>query len=215
MGGVVLINGILIEKCLHRFLKGNALPSPISFGFVRVPNESHTRIVDNPLNAVKRLASIQDNSKRMVSQTSPTLTLPIAGMDCADCARTIQTGVSKLDGVESCAVNFAAARMSVTGPATEESIVARVRELGYDIGQEAGPGAPVVQPPANFLRFLLNSPQTRLALLAALFILPGLLFNELLPFLGVEHWLFDATSTRLPAAAGRLYASTARLPSTG
>ena len=178
------------------------MPSPISFGFVRVPDESHTRIVDNPLSAVKRLASIQDNSKRMVSQTSPTLTLPITGMDCADCARTIQTGVSKLDGVESCSVNFAAARMSVTGAAAEEAIVARVRELGYDIGQESAPGAPVVQPPANFLGFLLNSQETRLALLAGLFILPGLLFNELLPMLGIEHWLFDATSLLAMGLAG-------------
>ena len=137
-----------------------------------------------------------------MANSSPTLSLPISGMDCADCARTIQTGVSRLDGVESCAVNFAAARLNVSGSVTAEAVTARVRQLGYDIGQEAAPGAPVTPPPANFFGFLLQSQETRLALLAALFILPGLLFNEFLPMLGVEHWLFDVTSLLAMLLAG-------------
>jgi len=136
------------------------------------------------------------------SSASPTLSLPISGMDCADCARTIQTGVSRLYGVESCIVNFTASKMKITGPVTQDAVIARVRELGYDIAQEAAPGAAPVQPPANFLRFLLNSHETRLALLAGLFILPGLIFNEFLPMLGVEHWLFDFTSMLAMLLAG-------------
>ena len=139
----------------------------------------------------------------MTTQPSPpTLTLPIAGMDCADCARTIQTGVARLDGVQSCSVNFAAAKLNVTGPIDEAAVVARVRELGYDVAQETIPGAPVVPPPANFFGFLLHSRETRLALLAGFFILPGLIFNEFLPMLGVEHWLFNATSLLAMLLAG-------------
>ncbi|MFZ1753450.1 MAG: cation transporter, partial [Caldilineaceae bacterium] len=138
----------------------------------------------------------------MSTSPPPTLSLPISGMDCADCARTIHTGVSRLPGVESCAVNFTAAKLSVNGSATEEAVVARVRELGYDIAQEAAPGTAIAPPPANFFGFLLQSQETRLALLAALFILPGLIFNEFLPMLGVEHWLFDATSLLAMLLAG-------------
>ncbi len=136
------------------------------------------------------------------TSTSPTLTLPITGMDCADCARTIQTGVSRLDGVESCSVNFAAAKMNVTGAVSQDAVIRRVRELGYDVAANPQPGAPVIAPPANFLGFLMNSQETRLALLAALFILPGLIFNEFLPMLGVQHWLFDATSLLAMLLAG-------------
>ncbi|RLT36280.1 MAG: heavy metal translocating P-type ATPase [Chloroflexi bacterium] len=132
----------------------------------------------------------------------PTFSLPITGMDCADCARTIQTGVSRLSGVESCSVNFTAAKISVTGGVAEEAVIARVRELGYDIAQPGAPGVAVAPPPANFLRFLLQSQETRLALLAGLFILPGLIFNEFLPILGVEHWAFDITSLLAMLLAG-------------
>jgi copper chaperone CopZ len=33
-------------------------------------------------------------------------TFIITGMDCADCANTVRTGVAKLDGVESSNLNF-------------------------------------------------------------------------------------------------------------
>ena len=131
-----------------------------------------------------------------------TLSLPISGMDCADCARTIQTGVSRLSGVESCSVNFAAAKMNVTGTVSQDAVIARVRELGYGVGQERSPGAVVAPPSANFVGFLLVSQKSRLLLLAALLILPGLIFNEFLPMLGVEHWLFDATSLLAMLLAG-------------
>jgi copper chaperone CopZ len=39
--------------------------------------------------------------------------LAIEGMDCADCAKTLERGVSRLSGVEHAEVNFGAARMAV------------------------------------------------------------------------------------------------------
>ncbi len=65
--------------------------------------------------------------------------LEIEGIDCADCAQTLEKGVARLDGVLWVAVNFAAARMRVEYEAnrvTRADIVARIRQLGYEVGGE-------------------------------------------------------------------------------
>jgi Cd2+/Zn2+-exporting ATPase len=60
----------------------------------------------------------------------------IKGLDCAECARTLEQGVAAMDGVHKAGVDFTLARLTldydprVTG---ERSVVARVRELGYDV----------------------------------------------------------------------------------
>ena len=40
----------------------------------------------------------------------PAQTFRITGMDCADCAKTIERGVAKLDGVTACASTLAQPR---------------------------------------------------------------------------------------------------------
>lgn len=64
-----------------------------------------------------------------------TLELNIAGMDCADCALTLEKGVGKLDGVTSCEVNFATAKMQLSGEIDENSIQKYIKSLGYDIAE--------------------------------------------------------------------------------
>jgi Cd2+/Zn2+-exporting ATPase len=62
--------------------------------------------------------------------------LAIAGMDCADCARTLEKGVGQLDGVLWVSASFATARLVVeydTEVVARTDIVARIRELGYDV----------------------------------------------------------------------------------
>lgn len=66
-----------------------------------------------------------------------TLELNITGMDCADCALTLEKGVGKLEGVEACQVNFATAKMQLSGEVEELAVHKYVRSLGYDIS-EAG-----------------------------------------------------------------------------
>ncbi len=127
-------------------------------------------------------------------------TFTITGMDCADCARTVQTGVARLNGVEKAELNFAVARLTVDGSIDADAVVKRVKELGYGVADPDEAVAPVQLP--NFWGFLLTGRDTRLALLGGLLILPGLIFNEFLPMLGIEHWLFDATSIGAMIAAG-------------
>ena len=77
-----------------------------------------------------------------------------------------------------------------------------MRELGYGVAdpQAAEKEAPEKQP--SFFRYLLQRRDTALALLGALLILPGLLFNELLPGLGFESAWLDVTSVLAMVAAG-------------
>ena len=64
--------------------------------------------------------------------------LAIEGMDCADCAMTLERGVGRLAGVEEASVNFGAARMTVEYDRRAIDLPAidrRIRELGYAISQ--------------------------------------------------------------------------------
>lgn len=61
------------------------------------------------------------------------LEINITGMDCADCALTLEKGVGKLEGVESCQVNFSTAKMHLSGEIDEPIVHQYVRSLGYDI----------------------------------------------------------------------------------
>jgi Cd2+/Zn2+-exporting ATPase len=127
----------------------------------------------------------------------------IQGMDCASCAATLEKGVSQLDGVQLSSVSFATEVLRVQGNVDPQAIVARVRELGYDVRDSDGPKTAGMQPQgAGFLAFMLERWDTRLALAGALLILPGLLFNELLPGLGWDHPLLDVTSVLAMAVAG-------------
>ncbi len=68
--------------------------------------------------------------------TSERTSLSITGLDCADCARTLEGGVSELAGVESSQLDFSSATLTVAHDPERTSlrdIVKRVRELGYDV----------------------------------------------------------------------------------
>ena len=66
----------------------------------------------------------------------------LEGMDCADCALKLEKGVSRLDGVLHCAVDFAGAKMRVeydVEKTDQDAIVGRIRQLGYDVAEEKPP----------------------------------------------------------------------------
>ncbi len=159
----------------------------------------------------------------------------ITGMDCASCARTVETGVAKLDDVQAAMLNFTTGVLRVSGPVAPERVIARVQELGYGVaetvdrrqGDSRRPTADgdmryeirdtssehssLVTPTAvsgrssavgGLLPYLWSRNDTRLALLAALLVLPGLLFDELLPGLGIESPLFAAMSVLAMVLAG-------------
>ncbi len=84
---------------------------------------------------IEKLVSqeLVDNGEHYVHQV-----LAIEGMDCADCALTLERGVGRLTGVEEASVNFGAARMTVEYDRRSIDLPAidqRIRELGYTITQ--------------------------------------------------------------------------------
>ena len=61
--------------------------------------------------------------------------LNILGMTCASCARTVERGLSKLEGVEAATVNIATEQAAITFDPTvlnTSQLIQRVREVGYD-----------------------------------------------------------------------------------
>lgn len=71
-------------------------------------------------------------------------TLPVQGMDCYDCAQTIERAVGKLPGVSSCSVSFTGGLMSVEyedpPDAAASALRRKVATLGYRIPQESEAG---------------------------------------------------------------------------
>ncbi len=128
---------------------------------------------------------------------TPGQTLRIQGMDCAGCAQTVEQGVRSLPGVETVALNFTSEKLQITGSVSREAVIARIRALGYDVADPTTPQSS--ESTGTFLQFLWRRPATRLALLGALLILPGVILHELL---GIDHWLIDLMALGALLAAG-------------
>ncbi len=116
----------------------------------------------------------------------PEIELDIIGMDCANCALTLERGVAQLEGVREVQVNFTAAKLRARGSASAEVIADRIRALGYDVSAEADRGVKKAQEgarqrgTASFARYLLSERQMVLALVAAALLLVSLLLGRLL-----------------------------------
>jgi Cd2+/Zn2+-exporting ATPase len=100
------------------------------------------------------------------------LKLHITGMDCADCALTLEKGLANLPGVETARVNFAAATLELTGSAELPAITQRVRQLGYNVADITGfekPARSLRQERGGLfalVRFVFSRRETTLAVIA-------------------------------------------------
>jgi Cd2+/Zn2+-exporting ATPase len=133
-------------------------------------------------------------------------TYRISGMDCAGCAREVETGVAKLPGVQAVQVDFATAKMRLTGEVTFEALRQRVEALGKGIDLPEAPapraGSGGVR---GFVRYLWGRAATRLALGGGAIILVG----ALLMLIGAETvggalYIAAALVTLLPIARSGL-----------
>ncbi|HSM24709.1 MAG TPA: cation transporter, partial [Anaerolineaceae bacterium] len=124
----------------------------------------------------------------------------IKGMDCADCARKVSDGVGKLPKVEFSEVNFATGQLVVIGETPDSDIIDRVRDLGYDVLSRDEKEHASKQPAGqNFFRFLWGRSETRLALIGAILVLPGLILGEIM---GLDWWWVNLLSLAAMMAAG-------------
>jgi Zn2+/Cd2+-exporting ATPase len=114
-------------------------------------------------------------------------TYTVEGMDCADCARTIEKGVSRLDGVTSAQVDFATSKLHIDGDVPLDVLQQRVEALGYKLQNDDRVGAqgnaPLQNSPKNpgaiegFWLYLLSRRETRLAVIGGGLILLALVLS--------------------------------------
>lgn len=120
----------------------------------------------------------------------------IQGMDCADCALSLERSLAQIQGVEQVSVNFTTGFLEAKGSFNPNELVHRVEALGY---KADAPGltaenvlSSVSQTPPKlklpgFLGYLYASSQTRLALLGVILLLLSIPLS-LLPGLSFIMW---------------------------
>ena len=110
------------------------------------------------------------------------LELHIEGLDCANCALTLERSIAQLDGMERVQVSFADATLRAVGTLDPEAIAQRVEALGYRAVNQPPPALqrPDAQVAASsglwrsiaaFLRYLWTDRPTAVALVAAVLLL--------------------------------------------
>jgi len=151
---------------------------------------SREKIIEKTMNSVQPVLQRFHEEK----------TFRIGGMDCAACALTIEKGVGRLDGVESVEVLLATQKMKVAGKLDDAEIASRVRELGYELIEDE-PAAQLPEPQGRlrFWKYVFTRADARWFTLGLIFILPGLILQELM---GIEHLLVDISSIIALALAG-------------
>lgn len=107
-------------------------------------------------------------------------TYEIGNLDCANCARELEEGIRKLDGVEQATVDFANLRLIVVGETPFAALRERTEAFGHTLIQA---GAPTAAEQAvrggvrGFWDYLLAGKETRLAVYAAGLVALGLLLE--------------------------------------
>lgn len=136
--------------------------------------------------------------------------LDVRGMDCANCALTLERGLQQLEGIETVEINFATARLHATGTADATAITKRVRALGYDAAPpERDAPAPArkqitAQRRGGFFGYMLADRRTRLALAGALLLVARLVTGWALP--AAPGWLGAGLQLAAVAIAGMPFA---------
>lgn len=135
----------------------------------------------------------------------------VEGMDCADCAKSIERGVQQLPGVTTCQISFTNERLVVNGTAQDDVIIQRVNDLGYrirttEILQAAPPAAARA---LTLWQYIGQRRESQIALAGLLLVLPGIIWHEVL---GQDSWWVDASALLalalcLPAIAKQAWRS--------
>ncbi|NPV84777.1 MAG: cation-translocating P-type ATPase [Anaerolineae bacterium] len=107
-------------------------------------------------------------------------TIKIKGLDCASCAQEIENTLSQSPGVTSAVLNFATGSLLIRGSLSATDALERVRSLGYDAHFADEKAMSQQNPPPNVFSYLWKQRESRLALVGSLFILPAIVFHEIL-----------------------------------
>ena len=123
----------------------------------------------------------------------------IQGMDCADCALSLERSLGQIKGVERVSVNFTTGLLNASGDFNPQDLVRRVEALGYhtvspdsladaDRAKTASTSSKASLQPPGFLGYLYSTPQNRLALLGGVLLLVSIPIT-LLPVFSSLSWV--------------------------
>lgn len=140
-----------------------------------------------------------------------TQTYIVSGMDCAGCAREVESGVARLDGVQAVQVDFATRKMRLNGDVSFEVLQARVAALGKSIQTQTdmddSAAVHMRGGVIGFWDYLLRRTETRLALVGGAVVGLTFLLSALVALpetlLGIAYTLGMAI-TLLPIARSGL-----------
>jgi Zn2+/Cd2+-exporting ATPase len=109
-------------------------------------------------------------------------TYQVGGMDCANCAREVEEGVRKLDGVNAVRVDFFTSKMVLSGDVPYRTLQKRLEALGKTlITEEAAPVPSSRKGLAGFWDYLQTRLDSQLALAGGVWVLFTLVLSILLP----------------------------------
>jgi len=129
---------------------------------------------------------------KTIEQPPTVQTYLVGNMDCAGCAREVQTGVEKLDGVEFAHVDFASSTMQLTGTVGYDTLRERVESLGKTLMTEDQSNKEEDKPKRGgvlgFWDYLWERQSTRLAIYGGLALLVAILLDvfQILPDMLVD-----------------------------
>jgi Cd2+/Zn2+-exporting ATPase len=121
------------EPCMRQFLR-----STEGIKAVDLDRRGTCFIVtyDDTYLPLPRVQDVIADAHSNVAEQAQHDTLLLTGLDCADCATTLERGVKRLDGVIHVNANFATSKMAVgyqAGTLSRVQIEQLIRELGYDV----------------------------------------------------------------------------------
>jgi Cd2+/Zn2+-exporting ATPase len=122
--------------------------------------------------------------------------LYIDTLDCVQCAQSLERDLNRLEGVDDCTISYSTGKLQIDGEIESSLIINRLQELGHKVRNYENDLMPL---PPNFSRFMLSRIETRLAILGVLFVIPGLVIEEIF---GINHLFIDLSSFMAIFTAG-------------
>jgi Cd2+/Zn2+-exporting ATPase len=130
------------ERCVGRLRDSLLEVNGVQSADVDLASSTLTLVYDPSLVALETVERRAEEIGAELGATIAHRIVPLAGMDCPDCAAKVEKAVLKLPGVLSAQVSFTASRMVVEYQADRVSldqIVGRVRSLGYGAAERGEP----------------------------------------------------------------------------
>src|SRR5687767_10902594 len=94
-----------------------------------------------------------------------TTELRITGMDCADCAMTLEKAIGRMKGVQQCRVNFTTGKMHIDGAPDAAAVKSQIEVLGYGIAEKVQPIKTRPSGWRGFLSFMLDRRETTVVMI--------------------------------------------------